>query len=437
MQEIGFRNFNKIIYSKIDYLENNGIFRSEVFRICKEISKVLDELTPSMLLKRIIEDFNFYEKFILVGNVDAGIKRMNYLLGLAENVESLGFTSEDFSKYLEDLATSNSEIKYKEAKSSSVSVKMMNIHKSKGLEFPICYFTGFPKTFNLSDLKNKFMFDNKYGIITPYYKDGIGEVFIKQLVKNEYYLNEVAEKVRLFYVALTRSKEKIIMVMPEVKDKTRACEEVDFLEGLSFRSFYNFLESIYGNIAKYVTSIDLNNIGLSKEYEFSKALSRNLESSKEEMVIYDDEVLYEEVEKKHASKTIKNILTKEEAKTLEFGTQMHEIFELTDFKTVKDDNKYINKLLENFDFKNAEIYQELEFMFEKDDIKYHGIIDLMLEYSDKIFIVDYKLKNVDDENYIKQLSVYYDYVKSISDKEVYLYLYSILDNKVKKIEVMA
>ena len=281
------------------------------------------------------------------------------------------------------------------------------------------------------------MFDNKYGIITPYYKDGIGEVFIKQLVKNEYYLNEVAEKIRLFYVALTRAKEKIIMVMPEVIDKTRHCEEVDFLEGLGFRSFYNFLESIYGNIAKYVTSINLNNIGLSKEYEFSKAISRNLESSKEEMIIYDDEVLFEEVEKRHASKTIKNILTKEEAKTLEFGTQMHEIFELTDFKNVKTDNKYINKLLENFDFKDAEIYQELEFMFEKDDIKYHGIIDLMLEYSDKIFIVDYKLKNIDDENYIKQLRVYYDYVKSISDKKVYLYLYSILDNKVKEIEVKA
>lgn len=38
--------------------------------LCKEISKVLDELTPSMLLKRIIDEFNFYEKFILVGNVD-------------------------------------------------------------------------------------------------------------------------------------------------------------------------------------------------------------------------------------------------------------------------------------------------------------------------------------------------------------------------------
>ena len=88
-----------------------------------------------------------------------------------------------------------------------------------------------------------------------------------------------------------------------------------------------------------------------------------------------------------------------------------------------------------FDFVNADIYQELEFIYEKDDTKYHGIIDLILMYEDKIFIVDYKLKNIDDETYIKQLSVYYDYVKSISDKDVKLYLYSILDNKVKEIEV--
>lgn len=162
-------------------------------------------MTPNILLKRIIKDFDFYDKFILVGNVDAAIKRINYLLELSKNVENLGFSIIDFSNYLNEMIDSDQEIKYKEAKSNSISVKIMNIHKSKGLEFPICYFAGFPKTFNISDLKNKFMFDNKYGILTPFYKEGIGETFVKTLVKNNYYLNEVAEKIRLFYVALTRS----------------------------------------------------------------------------------------------------------------------------------------------------------------------------------------------------------------------------------------
>ena len=418
-----------------DALENNGIFRTDIYRICKEISLDFDKLTPGMLLRRIIDKFCFYEKFILVGNVDAAIKRMTYLLDLSESIEELGFTNEDFSKYLEDLKSTKSEIKYKEAKTSSDSVKMMNIHKSKGLEFPICYFAGFSKKFNVSDLKERFLFNNRYGIVTPIFNDGIDNTFVKTLVKNEYYKEEIAEKIRLFYVSLTRAKEKIIMVMPQVKNKNKFCEEVDFLEGLSFGSFYNFLESIYGNISKYVKSINLEDINLTKSYEFSKSLTKNLGKCENKMVIYDDEEDYFQVENKHASKTIKDVLTKEDASTLEFGTKMHELFELTNFKTVKTDNKYINKLLENFDFQNAEIYQELEFVYEKDGTCYHGIIDLMLEYFDKIYIVDYKLKNIDDDAYIKQLSVYYDYVKSITDKDVYLYLYSIMDNKVKIVEV--
>ena len=356
-------------------------------------------MTPNILLKRIIKDFDFYDKFILVGNVDAAIKRINYLLELSKNVENLGFSIIDFSNYLNEMIDSDQEIKYKEAKSNSISVKIMNIHKSKGLEFPICYFAGFPKTFNISDLKNKFMFDNKYGILTPFYKEGIGETFVKTLVKNNYYLNEVAEKIRLFYVALTRAKEKMIMVMPNIEDKKYVKDEISFMDGIKFRSFYDFIKSISGNLSKYMINVDLNNVGVTKDYEFSKSLSKNMVNNEDaNMLFIEDEIPFIEIEKKHASKTIKEILSVSDEKTLEFGTKIHELLELTDFKNANTDNKYVNHLLNTFDFNSAEIYQELEFSYELDDVLYHGIIDLMLEYEDKIFIIDYKLKNIDDEN---------------------------------------
>ena len=414
--------------------EENKIFKTDIYNKCYEISKDIDIMTPNILLKRIIKDFDFYNKFILVGNVDAAIKRMNYLLELSKNVENLGFTISNFSDYLKEMIENNQEIKYREAKSNSISVKIMNIHKSKGLEFPICYFAGLPITFNLSDLKNKFMFDNKYGILTPFYKDGIGEVFVKTLVKNNYYLNEVAEKIRLFYVALTRTKEKMIMVMPNIEDKKYVKDEVSFMDGIKFRSFYDFIKSISGNLTKYMISVDLNNVGVTKDYEFSKSLSKNMINNEEsDMIFIEDDIPFIELEKKHASKTIKEILSISDKKTLEFGTKIHELLELTDFKNTDTDNKYVNHLLNTFDFKSAKIYQELEFSYELDDVLYHGIIDLMLEYEDKIFIIDYKLKNINDENYIKQLNVYYNYVKCISDKEVHMYLYSILDNITKEI----
>ena len=57
----------------------------------------------------------------------------------------------------------------------------------------------------------------------------------------------------------------------------------------------------------------------------------------------------------------------------------------------------------------------------------------MLEYSDKVIIIDYKLKNINEEDYVKQLHVYSDYVKNITKKDVKLYLYSILEKSIKEI----
>ena len=57
----------------------------------------------------------------------------------------------------------------------------------------------------------------------------------------------------------------------------------------------------------------------------------------------------------------------------------------------------------------------------------------MLEYSDHIDIIDYKMKNIADENYLKQLNGYKNYIQSISEKSVNIYLYSILDNTLQKL----
>ena len=84
---------------------------------------------------------------------------------------------------------------------------------------------------------------------------------------------------------------------------------------------------------------------------------------------------------------------------------------------------------------NCKIYKEYEFKYTKDLVNYHGFIDLMMEYDDYINIIDYKLKHVDDKAYLKQLSGYKDYIENKTQKQVYLYLYSIIDRKILKLEV--
>lgn len=57
-------------------------------------------------------------------------------------------------------------------------------------------------------------------------------------------------------------------------------------------------------------NVDLNNVGVTKDYEFSKSLSKNMVNNEEaNMLFIEDEIPFIEIEKKHASKTIKEILS--------------------------------------------------------------------------------------------------------------------------------
>ena len=420
----------------IEALDNNSFYQTEVYEHARNIALNLDNLTPNMLLEQILLEFDFYQKLITVGNVKDAIIRFDYLLDLANSMEDLGFTILDFLEYLNNMIDTKTEIRYKEAKADSDAVKIMNIHKSKGLEFPVCYFSGLYQSFNLRDLQSRFMVDPTYGILTPFYQDGIGTLFTKQLIKNKYLEDEIAEKIRLFYVALTRAKEKMIMVLPEFKVVSKIRKRATYLTEMKYRSFYDFLSSMALNLKDYMRVIDVNALGLSKDYEYGlRKVSPTIKSDK---VMEIHQILTDKsvVNTTHASKTVSNLIRYEEARTMAYGTKIHEMLEDTDFRVKNTHNKYVKQILDTFDFDNASIYQEFEFIFIHDGVEYHGIIDLMLEYDDEIKIIDYKLKNIDDQAYVKQLNVYYEYIRSVSEKKITLYLYSIMDNKLQEVEII-
>ena len=423
---VGNLNDNEIL----KLLDTNTFYQTSIYQKCSKLTQDIELKTPSSILNEIFTTFNFYENIITTGDISSSLFRLDYLKELATNVEKLGYTIEDFKDYLNDMINKDNEIRYKESRGMGNSVKIMNIHKSKGLEFPICYYAGLKKKFNLKDLQNRFMFDNKYGILTPFYNEGIGTLITKTLIKRKYYQEEISEKIRLFYVALTRAKEKLIMVLPTFQKEYQGNNHVTNLTALKYRSFYDFLNSISLNLAKYSTHINLDNLGLTKQYNHLTINSNYNEPSLKHITFKENNINSNLITNKHASKTINNLISKEEAKTLEYGTLMHQELEMTNFKN----ENITNDLKTKFDFLNANIYQELEFIFEQNNTEYHGIIDLMLEYDNEIKIIDYKLKNINDEAYSKQLSIYYEYLKTISKKEIKLYLYSIIDKEIKEIE---
>lgn len=99
-------------------------------------------------------------------------------------------------------------------------VRIMSIHKSKGLEFPIVFLSGTSKKINLQDLNNELLLHQKLGIGPQYinydkkieYSTSAKDA-IKIVIKDE----TISEEMRILYVALTRAKEKLI-ITGTVKD---------------------------------------------------------------------------------------------------------------------------------------------------------------------------------------------------------------------------
>ena len=416
--------------------KDNKLFDNEVFKKCQKISYELDKINNIDLINMVIDDFEFYQRSTILGGMNDTIIRIYYLSDIARNLDELGYSVVEFINYLNDL--DKTEIKYSLNTDLGDSVKIMNIHKSKGLEFPVCYYTGLHKKFNISDLKETIFYYDKYGMILPIFKDTLNDTFVKELVRTHYIKEEISEKIRLFYVGLTRAREKMIIVT-SLKYQEESFNE---LEKIKFRSFKDILNSIYQVIEPCIKNVDVN-IDSNYKEAINKDLNDYIFDTLDNIVDRNINVKYNILDDAHFSKSNKHLIDKKEQKNLNLGLDIHYILETLDFKNPnfdvvkKEYLPFIKSFLDSDLMKdlNCKIYKEYEFKYTKDLVNYHGFIDLMMEYDDYINIIDYKLKHVDDKAYLKQLSGYKDYIENKTQKQVYLYLYSIIDRKILKLEV--
>ena len=408
------------------------ITESSIYQLAEPIAKELDGLSTTELLDRILTAFSYYEKLLCVGDIDSALARIDNLKRIAKGFESIGMTPSMFQEYLVELTENDQlDLKYKVSEDASNAVQIMTIHASKGLEFPICYFASLDVKFNMRDMNDRFLYDNKTGIITPYFKEGIGDTILKSLYKERYTMEEVSEKIRLFYVAVTRAKEKMIFVLPSREwDKG-----TDYDSKVSWSSLADMLDSIRDVLSPYTLSIDLKEIPLTHAYH--TLTKKEYPTSCSHYVEEEISIPVQPIGQERFSKTTSHILSKQELRAMKFGEHMHEVFESIDIlhpnleKLSKFEKEKVTLFLKHDIVRNAPqaVYQEYEFMTELDGKMQHGIIDLLLQYENRYVIIDYKLKEVTDEAYRKQLDGYKKYIYQKTGKPVEAYLYSILDDR--------
>lgn len=174
---------------------------------------------------QIYQDSRFYD---FVGGMPGGKQRQANLRALVDRARQYEETSFRglfrFLRFVERMRERGNDLGVARALGEQEDVvRIMTIHKSKGLEFPVVFVAGMNKKFNLQDIYSKVLLHKELGIGSRFVdiQKRVSYPTIPQLaIKRKLRLEAVAEEMRVLYVALTRAKEKLIMV-GTIKDRDK------------------------------------------------------------------------------------------------------------------------------------------------------------------------------------------------------------------------
>lgn len=198
------------------------------------------------LLQWILDDYDYLN---YVTALPAGSKRranVEMLLTKASAFEKTSyFGLFHFIRYMEQLE--KYDVDYGEADTLDENadvVRIMSIHKSKGLEFPVVFVSGLSKRFNMQDANQSLIVDMDLGVAVDYV-DSVRRIKNKTLrravLSAKMKEDNLAEELRVLYVALTRAREKLILTA--VLDKADEKWELAQMTGQERLTYLDFCEA--------------------------------------------------------------------------------------------------------------------------------------------------------------------------------------------------
>lgn len=171
----------------------------------------------SELVWQIYRETGFYD---FAGGMPGGRQRQANLRALYDRARGYETTSFRglfrFLRFIERMEERGDDLGAARALSEQEDVvRIMTIHKSKGLEFPVVILGGMDKQFNFQDLKQKYLLHKDLGFASKYI-DPVKRITYPTLfyhaIGQEKLRELLAEEMRVLYVALTRAKEKLVMI---------------------------------------------------------------------------------------------------------------------------------------------------------------------------------------------------------------------------------
>lgn len=178
--------------------------------------KKSEYISIRQLLQQLFTRFDYVAMVSAMKGGEQRKANVELLLQKAAAYEQTSFFgSFHFVRYLQHLM--EKEVEYGEADildENADVVRIMSIHKSKGLEFPICFVAGLGKKMNLMDTHQILVTDSQMGIGTDcidYEKRLQSKTLTKNVMVQKMINDSLAEEIRVLYVAFTRAREKLIL----------------------------------------------------------------------------------------------------------------------------------------------------------------------------------------------------------------------------------
>lgn len=222
---IRLKNKEKYFYENIADIAEENIcdISEELITRCKGFLEKL-EIWRNKAIYMPIDEFIWYlymdtAYYGYVGAMPNGVLRqanLKILFQRAKQFEQTSFKGLfNFINFINKLTKSSGDMgSAKILGENEDVVRIMSIHKSKGLEFPVVFLCGTGKQFNLMDLNKNILYHDELGF-GPDFVDlekrvSIGTI-AKEAIKKKMKLETLSEEVRILYVACTRAKEKLII----------------------------------------------------------------------------------------------------------------------------------------------------------------------------------------------------------------------------------
>lgn len=245
----------------ISYMENgeDSVLQEKIqkfFHKLEQYRRMLPYTSIHQIIEFILTDTGYYDYVSVMPAGEQRMANLDMLLQKAQDFEATSYKGLfQFNRYIERLHKYN--IDFGEAFLSDEgmdAVRIMSIHKSKGLEFPVVFVSGMGKTFNMQDARSKLIVHEDLGLGADFIDVDLRlkkPTLRKRAIQKKIALESLGEELRVLYVALTRAKEKLILtgfvkkledtMVKWEKSRERKKEQMGYLDLASASSYYSWV----------------------------------------------------------------------------------------------------------------------------------------------------------------------------------------------------